>query len=193
MKIPEGVRRCEKVPDAECHGCKLQTEDHTVNFSFPVADNSTSDNVAYLKVCLKDWAKYNKNIIKKEETTMTMEEPKETTAGKVDLIVDGKVIPPKKARDDLHVNIIIKGDKILLGVKADDCDPKMTTLTGTLQNALERVPTYVAECNAQWDVAAHNPKAPEPPKPPPPPPRPVTTSSSKPAAPVPVKAQPNFF
>ena len=132
---------------------------------------------------------------------MTMQEPNANQETKiidstaVEVVAPVAAVPPSppKVRDELHVNIIIKGNKILLGVKADDCDPKMTTLTGTLQNALERVPTYVAECNAQWDLAAHNPKAPEPPKPPPAPPRAATTSSSKPAAPAPVKAQPSFF
>jgi len=41
------------------------------------------------------------------------------------------------AREELKVNIIIKGDHIFLGVQTTDCDPKMTTLQGNLQAALE--------------------------------------------------------
>lgn len=101
-------------------------------------------------------------------------------------------------RDELKVNIIIKGDHIFLGVQATDCDPKMTTLQGDLAAALARVPTFVEESNKQWDIASKNPKAPEPVKPPTPPPasRTATTSSSasKPAATaLKQPAQPNFF
>jgi len=107
------------------------------------------------------------------------------------------VVPPeKKARKELKINIIIKGDKIFLAAQATDTDPKMTTLTGDLQAVLARIPAFVEECTAQWDVAAHNPKAPEPVTPPPAP-RTATTSSSasKPAAAAPAKqpAQPKFF
>ena len=68
------------------------------------------------------------------------------------------------AREELRVNIIIKGDRIFLGAQATDCDPKMTTLQGNLQTALERIPSFVEESNRQWDAAPHNPKStiPEP-------------------------------
>lgn len=73
------------------------------------------------------------------------------------------------ARDELKVNIIIKGDRIFLGAQATDCDPKMTTLQGDLHAALERIPSFVEESNQQWDAAPRNPKAtiPEPVAPPP--------------------------
>ena len=48
-------------------------------------------------------------------------------------------------REELKVNIIIKGDRIFLGVQATDCDPKMTTLQGNLQTALERIPSFVED------------------------------------------------
>jgi len=67
-------------------------------------------------------------------------------------------------RDELKVSIIIKGDRIFLGTQATGCDPKMTTLQGNLQAALERIPAFVEEANRQWDAAPHNPKStiPEP-------------------------------
>ena len=68
------------------------------------------------------------------------------------------------AREELKVNIIIKGDHVFLGVQATDCDPKMTTLKGDLQAAVERIPSFVEEANRQWDTSPHNPKSaiPEP-------------------------------
>ena len=67
-------------------------------------------------------------------------------------------------RDELKVNIIIKGDRIFLGAQATDCDPKMAILQGNLQTALERIPSFVEEANQQWDAAPRNPKStiPEP-------------------------------
>jgi len=68
------------------------------------------------------------------------------------------------AREELKVNIIIKGDRIFLGAQATDCDPKMVTLHGNLQTALERIPSFVEEANQLWDAAPRNPKStiPEP-------------------------------
>jgi len=68
------------------------------------------------------------------------------------------------SREELRVSIIIKEDRIFLGAQATDCDPKMTTLQGNLQTALERIPSFVEEANRQWDAAPHNPKStiPEP-------------------------------
>ena len=67
-------------------------------------------------------------------------------------------------RDELKINIIIKGDRIFLGAQATDCDPKMATMQGDLQTALERIPSFVEEANQQWDAAPRNPKStiPEP-------------------------------
>ncbi len=80
------------------------------------------------------------------------------------------------ARDELKINIIIKGDRIFLGAQANDCDPKMTTLQGGLQAALERIPAFVEEANRQWDAAPRNPKTPEPP------PAPKVVSQTKPGS-----------
>ena len=190
MNIPEGVRLCENVPDAECNVCKLTTEDHTVNFNFPIQHTY---GLAYQKVCLKDWAKYSK----KEVKPMTMEVPKETTEAKVEIIADGKVITPKKEREELRINIIIKGNHIIMGAQATDCDPRMVALQGDLQAAIARIPSFVEESNAAWDISAKNPKSTiAEPKPPPAPVRTASTSTSKsistskPAAP---PAQKAFF
>ena len=99
------------------------------------------------------------------------------------------------AREELKVNIIIKGDHIFLGVQATDCDPKMTTLKGDLQAAVERIPSFVEEANRQWDTSPHNPKSsiPEPV-----PAAPVRTATTAPSTTVKSAAaakpaQPNFF
>jgi len=92
------------------------------------------------------------------------------------------------AREELRISILIKEDKIFLGAQASDCDPKMATLQGDLTAALERVPSFVAEANEQWDASPRNPKStilePEPPAPAP-------RSTSKSAASEP--AQPHMF
>lgn len=96
------------------------------------------------------------------------------------------------AREELKINIIIKGDHIFLGAQATDCDPKMTTLQGDLQAALARIPSFVEESNKQWDVSAHNLKSTVPEPAPAAPVRTATTATSaatKPKQP----AQPNFF
>ena len=95
------------------------------------------------------------------------------------------------AREELKVNIIIKGDRIFLGVQATDCDPKMVTMQGNLQTALERIPSFVEEANQQWDTAPRNPKStiPEPAAP-----VRAATSAGKTAAAKPSQAaQPKFF
>jgi len=99
------------------------------------------------------------------------------------------------AREELKVNIIIKGEHIFIGVQATGCDPKMTTLKGNLQTALERIPAFVEEANRQWDTSPHNPSSTIPEPVPVAPIRTATTASSnttKPATTV-KPAQPNFF
>ena len=96
------------------------------------------------------------------------------------------------SRDELKVNIIIKGDRIFLGAQATDCDPKMTTLEGNLQAALQAIPLFVEEANQQWDTHPHNPQStiPEPVAPV----RTTTASSSKTAnAKASEAPQPRFF
>ncbi len=94
-------------------------------------------------------------------------------------------------RDELKVNIIIKGDRIFLGAQATDCDPKMATMQGNLQTALERIPSFVEEANQQWDAAPRNPKStiPEPVAPV----RTATAASKTAAAKSSQAAQPKFF
>ena len=132
------------------------------------------------------------NMKIKEETEMTMEEPKETNEAKVEIVADGKVIPPKKEREELRINIIIKGNHIIMGAQASDCDPRMTALQGDLAAAIARIPSFVEESNRQWDASPHNPKStvPEPVAPV----RTATTAASQSAAAKPSQpAQPNFF
>ncbi len=96
------------------------------------------------------------------------------------------------AREDLKINIIIKGDRIFLATQATDCDPKMTTLQGNLQVAIERIPSFVEEANREWDTAPHNPKStiPEPVAPV----RTATPAATKTAAAKTKEpAQPKFF
>jgi ParB/RepB/Spo0J family partition protein len=69
---PPGVRWAEDVPKEECEKCKLDTEDHTVDFSFPTPSKSASDGVAYRKVCLKDYRAVM------QEQTAEMEEVKQS-------------------------------------------------------------------------------------------------------------------
>ena len=83
------------------------------------------------------------------------------------------------AREELKIRIINKGDKVFLGAQASDCDPKMATLQGDLTAALERVPSFVAEANEQWDASPRNPKSTIPePVPPAPAPRPTSKSAT---------------
>jgi hypothetical protein len=120
---------------------------------------------------------------------MTIEEPK------VEIIADGKVITPKKVREELRINIIIKGDHIIMGVQATDCDPRMTALQGDLAAALARIPVFIEESNTAWDVSEKNPKSSiAEPTPPPAAPRTASTSTaSKPAAAKTPPAQKAFF
>ncbi len=94
-------------------------------------------------------------------------------------------------RDELKVNIIIKGDRIFLGAQATDCDPKMATIQGNLQTALDRILSFVEEANQQWDAAPRNPKStiPEPVAPV----RTATVASKSAAAKSSQSAQPKFF
>ena len=82
------------------------------------------------------------------------------------------------AREELKINLIIKGENIFMGAQATDCDPKMKTLKGTLQDALAQIPAFVEESNKQWDVAARNPPSSVPEPVAPAPVRTATTRSS---------------
>ena len=98
------------------------------------------------------------------------------------------------SREELKVSIIVKGDRIFLGASATDCDPKMTTLQGSLQTALDRIPSFIEEVNRQWDVSPHNPRSTIPEPVLVAPVRTATTVASKPTATKPGQpAQQNFF
>jgi len=97
------------------------------------------------------------------------------------------------AREELKINIIIKGNQVFLGAQATDCDPKMTALQGDLQAALARVPSFVEEANLQWDASPRNPKSTIPEPVPPAPVRTATTVSSRPASKPSTPAQPPLF
>ena len=97
-------------------------------------------------------------------------------------------------REELKVSIIIKGDHIFLGAQATDCDPKMTTLQGNLQAALERIPSFIEESLRQWDASPHNPRSTISEPVPAAPVRTATTAPSTTTKPTVAKpAQPNFF
>ena len=89
----------------------------------------------------------------------------------------------KPKLDELKIVIILKADKVMLGVQSPDCDPVYTTLQGTLAAALKAVPKLVKEAKEKWSTTPRNPKAdlPEP------------EPSSTPAAPKQKPAQPKFF
>lgn len=90
---------------------------------------------------------------------------------------------------ELKVTIIVKDENIFLGAQASDCDPKITTLKGDLQAALDRIPSFVEESQKEWAVTPRNPKTTVPAPPPP-----VRTASTPVASkPKEKPAQPNFF
>ncbi len=90
-----------------------------------------------------------------------------------------------KPSDELKVVIILKDDRIMLGVQSPNCDPLYTTLKGTLSAALKRVPKLVNEAKQKWSTSPHNPNA----NLPTPPPAPARTS----AVPKKTTSQPSFF
>jgi len=90
-----------------------------------------------------------------------------------------------KPSNELKIVIILKDDKIMLGVQSPDCDPVYTTLKGTLAAALKRVPKLVNEAKQKWSASPRNPNA-NLPAPPPTPAR-TSTTPKKPTG------QPSFF
>lgn len=118
-------------------------------------------------------------MAEKDETTVTSEEAKEQPEAE-----ETQETKPKHS-DELKVVIVLKADKIMLGVQSPDCDPVYTTLKGTLAAALKRIPKLVDEAKQKWSANPLNPAANLPtPEPPP---------ARTPAAPKESKAQPSFF
>ncbi len=104
--------------------------------------------------------------------------------------LEAKVVsPPGQVRSEIKVIIIMKADRIMVGVQSPNCDPVYQTSQGTLADALQLVPVLVAEANLRWDTSPRYPKA-DLPTPPP-----SSTSARTPvaAAPAKPKAQPSFF
>jgi len=64
---------------------------------------------------------------------------------------------PKPA-NELKVVIIMRDNRMMLGVQSPDCDPVYETLEGTLAAALKRVPKLVEEAKARWETNKLNPK-----------------------------------
>jgi len=96
---------------------------------------------------------------------------------------------PQKATNEMKVVIIMKDDRIMLGVQSPDCDPVYTTMTGSLAAALKKIPALVAEAKQKWEANPRYPKAdlPEPPPSSTPARTPVPSRPAKPTT------QPSFF
>ena len=89
---------------------------------------------------------------------------------------------------ELKVVIIVKGNKMLLGVQSPDCDPVYTTLEGTLNVALKRLPKLIEEAKQKWDAHPRYPDADLPaPEPEP------TRATRSVSAPKEKPKQPSFF
>jgi len=96
---------------------------------------------------------------------------------------------PQKPSDELKVVIVMKADRVMLGVQSPNCDPVYTTMKGSLSAALKKVPALVAEAKQKWEATPRYPKAdlPEPAPSPTPARTPVTIQSAKKAE------KPSFF
>ncbi len=96
---------------------------------------------------------------------------------------------PKPEKDtELKVVIILKANKVLVGVQSPDCDPVYKTMEGDLAAVLQVVPALVAEARLKWTASPRYPKA-DLPKPL----APVTTTSSTVSKRADKTAQPKFF
>ena len=100
-----------------------------------------------------------------------------------------------KPSNELKVVIIMRDNRMMLGVQSTDCDPVYETLEGNLATALLRIPELVEEAKTRWETSKLNPKC-ETPLPSQEPPVSTTSRSSAVSRPqkaaVP-KAQPTMF
>lgn len=87
VKIPEGVRKANLVPDEECKKCGLSATDHTLGFKFP------DGHGAERKVCIKDYQKWEK-------------EHKTTTAVKDDEGIHEVNVPIKTLEEIYRTDIL---------------------------------------------------------------------------------------
>ncbi|NQT47436.1 MAG: hypothetical protein HQ578_00520 [Chloroflexi bacterium] len=95
---------------------------------------------------------------------------------------------PRQPTDEIKVVVVLKADKILVGVQSPDCDPVYKTFQGDMAIALKKVPGLIKEANQQWDARPRYPKAdlPEP--------APTTSTTARtPKAVETPKSQPSFF
>ena len=98
-------------------------------------------------------------------------------------------VKPRQPSNEIKVVIVMKDDKIMLGVQSPDCDPEYDTMTGTLDDALGAVPPLIVKAKEKWATNPRNPKAFLPTTPPPPPStRSTTTGSTQKKA-----EKPSFF
>ena len=61
--------------------------------------------------------------------------------------------------EELKVVITQKGEKTCVGLQAPNCDPVVTVITGTLEEALSEVPNLVIMARAQWEQNPRYPKS----------------------------------
>jgi len=93
---------------------------------------------------------------------------------------------PLKPSDEIKVVIVLKDKRGMVGIQSPECDPVMTTLEGTLETILERVPSFVEEAKQQWATNPRHPQSTIPePAPPPPPARTATPAGKRSATPKP--------
>jgi len=90
---------------------------------------------------------------------------------------------PKKPTNELKIIIVMKDDRIMLGVQSPNCDPVITTMDGTLDSVLELVPSKVAEAKLKWETNPRYPKADLPEPAPTPTPARTPTATRAPAKP----------
>jgi len=127
------------------------------------------------------------------ENPPTVAEQPEAPSKVID--AEAETTEPAKPRNEIKIVIVLNEERGMVGIQSPDCDPMMTTLEGTLETVLERIPSFVEEAKQQWASNPRHPKSTIPePAPPPPPVRTATTAgrsktATKPAQP----AQPNFF
>jgi len=111
------------------------------------------------------------------------------TEQQVPVVTEAMVVSkPERPVSELKVVIILKANKVLLGVQSPDCDPVYRTMEGDLAGVLQVVPALVAEARLKWTAAPRYPKA-DLPKPV----VPAATTSSTVSNTTPKTAQPKFF
>lgn len=124
------------------------------------------------------------------EPAEEQESEEEQVSEEPETVEETKPVEPRQPTDELKVVLNRKGNRVMIGVQAPDCDPRYTTIEGDINAALAQVPALIEVANAAWDVNPLYPKAnlPEPE----PPPRPAPSSRTTTTAPA-KKSQPSFF